>query len=239
MRNPRSICLGSGLLIGAVLTLCTVPVQADTTIEIKDLSTSEMEVAYLTVDRDLTVKIEAVGGEYKSGAGMFAYAWMIDANSRNLVWSMDEEITEEVPDSPLLRSYKDDIRLRRGSYELYYFAGSPSNIFSDLEFGNLSDFFINLGEAIERLKGYYDEETKEINLSSRMLTHEYHVSVTGNSEFLHETDDSTGRTPVVAILKPENDAYRHVPFALTEDTQLDVYAIGEYWVGKGAMVDWG
>ena len=120
MIKPRYIWPPSGLVIGVILTLSPGPVQADTTIVIKDLSPSEMKVAYMVVDRDLTVEVEAVGGEYKTGAGMFAYAWIIDAKSRNLVWSLDEEITEEVPDSPFLRHFKDDIRLHRGPYELYY-----------------------------------------------------------------------------------------------------------------------
>lgn len=47
----------------------------------------------------------------------------------------------------------------------------------------------------------------------------------------------TAQSPLVQIERVGNDAYAIVEFTLAQDTSVDIYAVGEYWLGK--MVDYG
>jgi hypothetical protein len=232
-RGSAGVALLFGLVLGSVYPAAA----GQNEIVIDRIRSSDLEVEYFTLEKDQSVRIEAVGAEYQSGFGMFAYPWIIDSETRNLVWSMDEDVYEEVEDSPWLREFDDEIRMRRGSYELYYYAGQPSMVFSDMEFESFSEFMDNLDEAIERLKEFYDEDTEELDMSLTRLAREYFVRVSG--EHMRAGRGESIREMLVAVLEPENNAYEQVSFALSEETELEIYSIGEYWSAKDEMVDWG
>ena len=50
---------------------------------------------------------------------------MVDLETRDVVWSMDEEFTRPVDDSKWLRKYDDMLHLDPGMYTLYYHACRP------------------------------------------------------------------------------------------------------------------
>ncbi|MEW5701747.1 MAG: hypothetical protein AB1792_05920 [Candidatus Zixiibacteriota bacterium] len=207
--------------------------RADGTIEIADLSSRDLVHRYFTVDRDLDVTIAAVGAALESGQSFFAYPWILDAKTRTMVWSLDEEITEPVPDSKSLRRFEGNVRLRRGSYELYYYVGWPDIFPGGFDGENLGEVFKRLGEALSRL-GRGD---KNDGLSS--LAPRYHVVITGDAAALRETVAGTQRAPAVGLVRPGNDSYRQEGFTLQADLDLEIYAIGEYSQSGDAMVDWG
>lgn len=232
--------LRSAILPAAgVLIFSATVSRAEPQITLDRIGIDELEVAHFSVDKSLIVRIEAVGGEYRTGAGMFAYPWIIDAKTRDLVWTMEEEVTEEFDDSPWLRSYADDLRLRPGEYELYYYAGMPNRFFGEFEFDRLYDFFENFDEIIEDLKDFTIEDDQELQLSLSKLSHEYYVRLSAEAPGLRRVDSRADRRADVRIVRPDNDSYEKASFTLTDDAEIEIYALGEYWAADGSMVDWG
>lgn len=237
--GPCRVFRSAILPVAGFLILAATASRAGTEIALGDIRIAEIEVAHLSVDKSLIVHIEAVGGEYRTGVGMFAYPWIIDAKTRDLVWTMEEEVTEKFEDSPWLRTYADDLRLRPGQYELYYYAGTPNRVFGDFEFDGWSDFVDNFDEIMKEFKVFYNESDKELQLSLSKLSHEYYVRLSTDGSGLHKKDGRVDRRAGVSIVRPDNDSYEKAGFTLTADANIEIYALGEYWASDGSMVDWG
>lgn len=93
-------------------------------VSLKDMSSVELRAAGIQLSRALAVHIRAVGAgaakklTYKSDR-MFAYGWIIRADDRSLVWSMDKNNSTINGDD---RVFDGSINLPAGSYEVYFTA---------------------------------------------------------------------------------------------------------------------
>ncbi len=220
-----------------LLVITSVPLSdviAGSEIVIKDLEPSSLEMITFTVSQSADVQIDAIGAGLKSGEYLFAYPWIIDARTRQLVWSMEEEITDEVSGSKWLRSYGDDITLRPGSYELIYYSGPPHYYFGDFGSGDFKGMLDDLGSWFDKSKGDYpDDDDIADKLSPR-----YRVLLTSDSELRVERN-SVERQASISLVRPGNDSYRKVDFSLSEDCELEIYCIGEFAGSAESMVDGG
>ncbi|MBI3872002.1 MAG: hypothetical protein HY304_02865 [candidate division Zixibacteria bacterium] len=185
------------------------------------------------VPNGLDVHIEAVGAGTKSGDYLFAYAWIIDAKSRELVWSMEEEGTEPVRGSKWLRRYEDDLSLQRGAYELHFYSGPLSFFSGNSSSDDLGDLLKGSGDWLGNNKDSWVGDSRLRGLSKK-----YHVLVTSDGE-LKEGDGLPRPPAAVSILHPGNDAYEQSGFSLSQEMELDVYALGEYSEASEVFVDWG
>jgi hypothetical protein len=100
-------------------------------VHLKDFTKEEVKGIGITLDKDLPVTISGVGGGDRSfwsnwnfsdddrSSQMFAAGWIIDANSRDIVWQMTMENTSG---KTAERACQETITLKRGSYEVYYAA---------------------------------------------------------------------------------------------------------------------
>ena len=93
-------------------------------ISLRDLSDVEIKSAGIELAQPVTFHIRALGAggsygwTYQSN-DMFAYGWIIDADTRQPVWTMDVENTSAVHND---REFDGTVRLNRGSYEVYFAA---------------------------------------------------------------------------------------------------------------------
>jgi hypothetical protein len=116
-----SICIGLCFL---VMARCSAPAGETAVVTLKGFCDSELKCAGIDVRNTTTVHIKATGGggdygwSYKSDK-MFAYAWIINADTRDLVWKMDVKNTSRVQDE---RVFDGTITLNPGSYEVYFTA---------------------------------------------------------------------------------------------------------------------
>src|SRR5690349_4635687 len=93
-------------------------------IQLKDFDQTELKAAAFTLQSDAHIHIRGLGAgdekrTKKSGSDLFAYGWIIDANTRALVWRMDRDNTSREKEDRLFDS---EISLKKGSYEVYYSA---------------------------------------------------------------------------------------------------------------------
>jgi len=115
------ILAGVFLLIAGVLL---AQAGERTVASLRDMKDVELKAAGITVSQRVTVHITALGGggdygwTYKTNR-MFAYGWIINADTRELVWKMGTDNTSRTKDD---RSYDGTITLDPGSFELYFVA---------------------------------------------------------------------------------------------------------------------
>ncbi len=120
-------------------------------VSLKDFTKQEVRGAGITLTKDVKVHISAVGGGDRSfwqdafgdneSQQMFASGWIIDANTRELVWDMTMDNTSGRSDR---RTSEKDMTLKKGSYEIYFQAyGYASG-------GSFSRFSMNIDRREQR-----------------------------------------------------------------------------------------
>ena len=148
-------------------------------VSLKDFTKEEVRGEGIALSKDLTVHISAVGGgdrsfwsdafEDNESQQMYASGWIIDADTRDVVWDMTMDNTTGRSNH---RTCDDEIKLKKGSYEVYFqaygYASSPGvghwsvNIdrrsnhhSSDRIFGGLLDIFTgNSRESYDEFMDY-------------------------------------------------------------------------------------
>jgi hypothetical protein len=147
-------------------------------VSLKDFTKEEVRGVGITLSKDLTVHISAVGGGDRSfwsdafgndeSDQMYAAGWIIDADTRDVVWDMTMDNTSGRSNR---RSCEKDITLKKGSYEVYFMAygyasGSGVSHWSlnidrrkthrstDRIFGGILDLF--RGDSKERYEEFMD-----------------------------------------------------------------------------------
>lgn len=93
-------------------------------VTLKDFSEKELKAIGIEISQPTTFHIKALGAggdnERKNREDeMFAYAWILDAETRKPVWKMNPGNTSNKRDD---REFDDNITLSRGSYEVYFSA---------------------------------------------------------------------------------------------------------------------
>ena len=91
-------------------------------VSLKNFCDSELKFAGIVLPRETTIHIKALGAggdygwTYKSDE-LFAYGWIINADTRQLVWKMDVDNTSRSNGN---RELNNTVSLKPGSYEVYF-----------------------------------------------------------------------------------------------------------------------
>jgi hypothetical protein len=119
----RSISTFLTPLIAAFLLFQSATAGEKTVISLRDFVTQELKSAGLVLKNDATVSIRALGDgmdtKKMSDVGMFAYGWILNAETRQPVWTMDVGNTTKVKNG---REFDETVPLPKGSYEVYFVA---------------------------------------------------------------------------------------------------------------------
>jgi hypothetical protein len=95
------------------------PVPSDLTfVSLTDVGDDELVSEGFSLSSPMDVRIFAIGEGTRSD--MADYAWIVDANTRRRVWSMDYKDTEHAGGADKNRLSDDRVRLDAGSYLAYY-----------------------------------------------------------------------------------------------------------------------
>jgi len=107
----------------------TIPPGMKEIVSLWDFRDQEVKGLGFALTKDSKVHISAVGGgdrafwrdmfDNEDESGMFASGWIINADTRELVWEMTMDNTSGRTSH---RSFDDDVSLDKGSYEVYYSA---------------------------------------------------------------------------------------------------------------------
>lgn len=224
-------------------------------ISLKDFTTEEVKGLGFTLSEDLSVHINAVGGGTKSmwdndrgrksgSNDMYAYGWIIDADTREVVWEMTMSNTSGREEE---RATEDEVSLRRGSYEVYYsahgFAKSSGLSFYSNNIDRRSGDKGAGNEFVEKFLGWFDDDYKDLYrtfMRRAKDTWGIYLSVPKGRDGVVKTFNAPKKPAglVYAATGVGDGAYVRKTLTVSRDVTLDVYAVGE-GRGKGEMFDYG
>ncbi|MHB2153563.1 hypothetical protein ACX8XN_04090 [Calditrichota bacterium GD2] len=208
------------------------------TLELRDFLVDEISYAGFILNEERQIHIEAVGAGGKKKItknksfqvdpnNMFAYAWILNSETREMVWRMTIDNTQKIPGSKFNRKFDGDVTLPAGTYEVYFSAFVPS-------FFNIDGGFISLKLLLKVL--FEDPRGWDKDAEKWM------VRITGVSETLDKFDvkkiqDSWIDRTVAHLIRQKDNRLEHTGFSLKQPAKLLIYAVGEGAYGK--MYDYG
>jgi hypothetical protein len=163
-----------------------------------------------TLKQPLDVAIYAIG-EGRDG-DMYDYAWIVDANNRRRVWTMDYRDTEHAGGADKNRLFEGTLKLEAGSYIVHYRSdGSHS-----------TDEWNSARPAESRYWG--------ISI--------FPAAGTLNRNIVGPYERSAGRGGAVLaeLVHVGDDEHERATFRLERETEVQIYALGEGM--SGDMVDY-
>ncbi len=208
-------------------------------------STNKLEVGYrrtgnidaegFSLQRKTTIQIEGYGGLYeRMGSDLMFYGWILDAKTREVVWSLLKEKNDEFyrhRDRGRF-SFNSEITLPAGDYEVYYAAGldqdnknGRSFVIDDL--GDLIDLIFN-GNSRERDSRRYEDFTMQV------------IGPAGNFEKndWRESVDEFSKTCIASIVRAGDDEFITENFTVEDDIELNIRGIGEQNDGEQFDFAW-
>jgi len=206
------------------------------TLEMRNLGNRQLYSAGFELNSDRTIHIKAIGagGEHKlkrrhnyqeDPQNFFAYAWILDAATRKMVWRMTTDNTKRSGWSEWNRVFNGDVELKKGRYEVYFAAIEPS-LFNGgfISFGKLlKHFFIKSDE--------WDEASDEwiVKISD--------VDNVFSEKEVRKLRRALKQDAIIQLTNLHDDDRAHKGFSLTKDVAVRIYALGEGY--NGQMFDYG
>ncbi|MDX1429946.1 MAG: hypothetical protein R3282_06645, partial [Rhodothermales bacterium] len=177
-------------------------------VKLREVRDDEHRIAGFRVNRPTAVRIYAMG-EGRSG-DMFDYGWIIDADTRQRVWTMDYSLTDHAGGASKNRLYDGVIELDAGNYEAHYIT-DDSHAFNEWN----SD-------------RPFDPPAWGMTIVP---------AEAGNANRFSTFDPRSTRNHLAQIVRVGDREETYTDFTLDRDARVRVYAIGE---GTGnTMHDYG
>ncbi len=217
------------LLVSVVLVAASV--QAEMLVELERPYVGEVQVVGFELLKSGEIEIEAVGLLPRYRDDFLVYAWMIDHESREVVWSLEDDDTDRVGGRRFLREAETSEELDEGKYELYMFAGE--NWYSNMSIKGPGGFLTLLGDVFDgddEDREYYDDYVEDCFVR---------ISSTELSESDFKTFDADGTIPGYLIKHTMlgDSEYIQEGFTLDKAMDLRIYAVLEF--PSKAPVDYG
>jgi hypothetical protein len=245
-------CVLSGvcLIVGQAIAQQTV-------VDLRDFRTQEVKSVGITLDKETTLHINALGGgDDRSSWGswwggffnrdddrdmMFAAGWIIDANTREPVWEMTMENTRG---RDYRRTFDDDVRLQRGSYEVYYAA------YGFARYHGRSGFSVNIDRRPGRDHGKRGSYTVSFGRDDRDEYEEFmdnakdygitlEAESASDASAIQKFDPPMAfRNAIFTVQRVGDDAFIRKTLTVSREVPIHIYAIGEgRW--RDGMYDYG
>ena len=219
-------------------------------VSLNDFSAVEVKSAGIEIPQPVSVHVKALGAggsygwTYKSDQ-MFAYGWIIDADTRQVVWKMDIGNTSRLHSN---REFDATIRLERGSYEVYFAACTFTYHTMFTHFGTNVDhrntplFEIPEGAGKHFFSFFFDWFSEDMGKEWNKRSREWGIDlrVDESQASMIRTFSPPKEMPRVlfkAVGLGDSACVRQ-GFSLSEPTALSLYAVGEER-GDNELVDYG
>ncbi|MDI6766725.1 MAG: hypothetical protein QME52_07890 [Bacteroidota bacterium] len=205
-------------------------------LQLKDFTKAEVKSGGFSLPSEAAIHIYAIGGGEKkssfSNRGMYAYGWIINADTREVVWMMDRDNTSR---QKQFRECDEIINLNKGGYEVYFSAHGyvGSSIFSN--------FIINIDRRRDIDSDKKIQRRGFLNWIEELFGEDYYVDWKQQAkkwEISVYVDDSiqdveTFNTPkefthvlFKSIQLGENERIRQ-RFSTSKPMPIRIYALGE------------
>ncbi len=223
------------LTIVSVFLFLEVPsvVADDIVIDMNDFREGDLVVDGFKLNSETTVSVDAVGAAVDETDNMYAYAWILDSDTREPVWVMKEEDTRRMKSDGKRREFQGEIDLPAGNYEAYFYAGQPFLMDDiNIEIDDMGDVGDLLGYIFNNIKEdgykYYSDELEGLSF----------VIKAPSGSFV-KYDPTREKTPIINFSKADDDFYEKKGFTLKKKMKVEIVAIGEYISKDRVFVDYG
>jgi hypothetical protein len=210
------------------------------TVRINEFGNDQIYFKGFTLEEDSEIRISAVGtgsdrelkrihNFQEDRFNMFAYAWIINARSRELAWRMTIGNTETSGGwkDKKNREFNKSINLPKGEYELYFSAVEPKYFSSGGGTLDLDQILGLIFDNVEWREDHIDDWKVEVsgvdNIFDEKAVEKYQKAVKNSA--------------VLSITEVEDSEYITKGFSLNKPGNFRIYAIGEGY--KGEMFDTG
>ncbi|MCP4706696.1 MAG: hypothetical protein GY865_19030, partial [candidate division Zixibacteria bacterium] len=208
-----------------------------------DFSRGDLVVDGFELKNKTDISIEAIGAELRHSDYMFAYGWIIDADTREPVWVMADEDTKRYRRASALREFNDDVSLPAGRYEVIYYVGE-SVYFSG---GNIIiKDWEDAGNVLESIFGSDDDDTYYFSgdgdyddIDDYVDDLKFSMTAPSGSFVKFNPVEFVTEKAIIDFSKPDDDFYEKKGFTLKKDASLKILATGEYSSGDRVFVDYG
>ena len=205
----------------------------DQVLEIRDIGYDQVYYKGFVLNQDKEIQIHAVGAGGKKEIrrntnshvdkfNLFAYAWILDAQTRKMVWRMTIDNTDREGRSDWLRSVDEKVHLKAGTYEVYFSAVEPS-------FLAINGGFITLGKLFKSVFSNSDEWDDDAD--SWMIRIRGVNRILSTSEMKQRRKQDKKRA-LVQISGAKDYKRYSSGFSLTQPIDVHIYALGEGYKGK-------
>lgn len=210
------------LVLGVVSSVMARDVKV---FEAKDFRRRDWIEQGMTLSRDVQVKIEAWGASDKWEDDMLAYGWILDSDTRRIVWEMTAYNSSRAR-RRYNRELEEKVELKAGRYEVYY-AVSPRGMW-DSSYRDFGDFLEDLFDGFSGSKWRQEARSWGIAMSVEE----------SDQDAVRLTDIAYDDEGAVVKLAPlGDDEFEKEGFSVSRKTRLRIYAIGEG--DDGEMYDYG
>lgn len=224
-------------------------------ISLKDFRTEEVKGLGFSIKKELSIHVNGVGGGSSnfwgddrgkkfSSSDMYAYGWIINADTREVVWEMTMGNTSGKEDR---RTVEKDLTLKPGSYEVYYsahgYAKSSGLSFYSNNIDRRSNSRDNGGRYVEKFLGWFDEDYKDMYdafMERAKDTWGIYLSVPSNESGAIQIFNAPKKNPntVYAGTGVGDGAFVRKRLTVNNDVTVNIYAVGE-GRGKEEVFDYG
>ena len=201
----------------------------DYSVSINNVQLQHLYVKGFVLNNDTDVHIRAVGAGMKmkikrrrspviDRSHMYAYAWILNAHTRQPVWRLDFDNSKPARGSRYLREFEGEIRLPAGEYEVYYYAATP------LWIHHVFDGFFSIGRLLDYLLSGTEDFDEYQNEWGILI--EGTDGVFDSSEVVANIQTQQAEA-IVALTRVGNSQYLQQGFELQRQARFQVYCIGE------------
>ena len=221
------------LLLSQMIFFMSVLAQ-EQEISLRDFTANKISCAGFTLNSDKKIVIEAIGAggdktikrtkvREADPQNMFAYAWIINSKSRELVWRMTPGNTEsDWWGAKYNRKFEGEVMLEKGEYELYFSTVRPYYIVMD-------DGFFSLKGLWNKILGdedWWDEHSEK-----------WYVTVTNVDRVFDESavkkyQQAVKRSAIIEMTHFGEQKSLKKGFSFKKPIRVKIYAIGEGWDGE-------
>lgn len=230
-------------------------------VSLRDMSGVELKSAGIEVPQAMTFHISArgAGGSQCDNIDshndirhdMFAYGWIINAGTRQVVWEMDRDNTSKSRDD---RTFDGEVTLQRGRYEVYFAAATFTYISTFKNIGVNVDHrekqLFNMGERTDKkgFKGWFEgwfgdwfgeDLLEDWNKRSKEWGIDVLVDEGKASHIKSFSPPTEFQNVVLKTTKLGENEFLRKKFTLAEPMKLHIYALGEGYRNSAELADYG
>ncbi len=201
-------------IVISIMVAFTVSTLAQEVIKVGNVYPGEIEMGGFNLSQDAVIKIEGEGASFDKWDNYLGYyAWILQTDTRNVVWRSNECDDYSKNDGEYDFDY--ELELEAGNYEIYFSGGRTNH--------NYSININGLGDIQALFSG------KKSNI--KKFRKQFYVTISADENLIKEVDPvklvNRRDNAIVSFTRVGDSENLQKGFSLKAETEISIYGIGE------------